>query len=94
MKKPILVIAILGLIVFSLSLVRIYISNQVDTSGIVLGHVQEQIDSYKTENMLLAQKLYEETSLTNMQDKITKLGYIEAGSNVVLNGQLPVAYKQ
>lgn len=94
MKKPILLIIALTIITFGLSIVRIYISNQIDTSGIVLAQIQEQIDSYKMQNILLAQQLYTQTSLTNISAEVFKLGYVETGSNFVLNGQLPVAYKQ
>jgi cell division protein FtsL len=94
MKKPILLIAILLVIVLTLSLVRIYISNQIATSGVVLGQVQSEIDSYKTQNILLSEKLYTQSSLTNIAEEAAKDGYVTQGSDFVLNGQVPVAYKQ
>ena len=60
MKKPILFIVSLLIIVLSLSIIRIYISNQIATSGVVLEQVQSKIDSYKTQNIILAEKLYTE----------------------------------
>lgn len=94
MNKSIFLIIILVVVTFGLSLVRIYISNQVDTSGLVLGQVQQQVDDYKLQNMLLAEKLYTETSLTNIAGKVVNLGYVESNGSVVINGQIPVAYKQ
>jgi cell division protein FtsL len=94
MKKPILLIAILLVIVLTLSLVRIYISNQIATSGVVLGQVQSEIDSYKTQNILLSEKLYTQSSLTNIAKEAAKEGYVAQSSDFVLNGQVPVAYKQ
>ncbi|HUD04919.1 MAG TPA: hypothetical protein VMR59_02960 [Patescibacteria group bacterium] len=94
MKKAILSIGILTLIVFGLSIVRIYISNQVATSGVLLGQIQEQSNSYKMENIQLAENLYTKSSLTNIADEALKDGYIEQKTDFVLNGQVPVAYKQ
>jgi cell division protein FtsL len=94
MKKPILFIASLLIIVLSLSIVRIYISNQIATSGVVLEQVQSKIDSYKTQNIILAEKLYSESSLTNIAEEAAKDGYVAQSSDFVVNGQIPVAYKQ
>ncbi len=94
MKKAVLSILVLVLIVFGLSLVRIYISNQVSTSGVVLGQIDAQIDSYKMENIQLAQNLYEKASLTNIAEQAQKQGFVEQKTDFVINGQVPVAYKQ
>lgn len=94
MKKPIIFTGILILILFTLSIVRIYISNQVATSGVVLGKIQTEIDSYKMQNLILAEKLYSESSLTYLASEASKKGFVDQSSKFVLNGQVPVAYKQ
>lgn len=94
MKKPILLIAILLVAVLTLSIVRIYISNQIVTSGVVLGQVQGKIDSYKMQNILLAEKLYSESSLANIAQEVSKEGFVAQSSDFVLTGQIPVAFKQ
>lgn len=94
MKKSIILIAILVIVVFVLSIVRIYISNQIATSGVVLGQVQNEIDAYKTQNILLSEELYSQSSLTNIALEAAKDGYVAQSSDFVLNGQIPVAYKQ
>jgi hypothetical protein len=94
MKKQVLLIIGLVLIVFGLSIVRIYISNQVATSGIVLGQIQQQIDTYKMENIILAENLYTKSSLTNIAEEAQKQGFVAQKTDFVLNGQVPVAYKQ
>ena len=94
MKKQITFITILILVVFGLSLVRIYISNQVATSGVVLGQIQQQIEAYKMDNIILAENLYTKSSLTNIADEAKKQGFVDQNTDFVLNGQLPVAYKQ
>jgi hypothetical protein len=94
MKKQVLLIGILALIVFGLSIVRIYISNQVATSGVILGQIQQQVDAYKMENILLAENLYTKSSLTSIAEEASKQGFVEQKTDFVLNGQVPVAYKQ
>ena len=94
MKKPILIISILLVIVLSLAIVRIYISNQVATSGVILGQVQNEIDTYKIQNIQLSEKLYSQSSLTNISEEATKEGFVTQSSDFVLNGQVPVAYTQ
>ena len=94
MQKTVLVIGILILIVFGLSIIRIYISNQVATSGVALGQIQQQADAYKIENIQLAENLYTKSSLTNIAEEAAKEGYVEQKTDFVLNGQVPVAYKQ
>jgi hypothetical protein len=59
-----------------------------------LGQIQEQSNSYKMENIQLAENLYTKSSLTNIADEALKDGYIEQKTDFVLNGQVPVAYKQ
>jgi hypothetical protein len=94
MKKSVLIISILLITVLVLSVVRIYIANQVATSGVLLGKVEEEVTNYKTENIILAEKLYTASSLTNIDSEAEKLGFVEPKTDFVLNGQVPVAFKQ
>ena len=94
MKKPVLLILILMFVILILSVVRIFVSNKISTSGVVLGQIQEEIDNYKTQNMLISQKVYEYSSLTNIASKAAELGYTDQNTAFVLSGQIPVAFKQ
>jgi cell division protein FtsL len=94
MKKPALIIKVLVLTVIILFIVRIFVSNKIATSGVALGKVQEEISVYKLQNTLLSEQYYEASSLTNLYQKASKLGYVQKQSDFVLNGQLPVALKQ
>jgi Na+-transporting NADH:ubiquinone oxidoreductase subunit NqrC len=94
MKKPVLIIGSLIIIILILSVTRIFISNQVATSGVVLGEIQEEAANVKTENALLAEKLYTKSALTNIDSEAEKLGFVTQNSDFVLSGQVPVAYKQ
>jgi len=94
MKKPALIIGSLIILVLVLSVVRIFISNQVATSGVVLGKIQTEAASLKTENTLLAEKLYTKSALTSIDSEAENMGYVTPKSDFVLSGQVPVAYKQ
>jgi hypothetical protein len=94
MRKPALIISSLIFLVLVLSVVKIFISNQVATSGVLLGKIQEEADSYKTENILLSEKLYTKSALTSIDRQAENMGYVEQKTDFVLNGQMPVAFKQ
>lgn len=94
MKKPVLLIFSLSMLIIVLSIARIFISNNIATSGVVLGKIEEQIETYKLENSTLSEKLYSQSSLTNMAQKAYDLGYREEKSSLVLTQKLPVALKQ
>jgi cell division protein FtsB len=94
MKKPALVIGFLLFTVFVLFLVKISVSNQVATSGVVLSEVSQSLDSLKLENTLLSEEFYKLSALTTIETKAQALGYVEPKENFVLNGQVPVAIKQ
>jgi len=94
MKKYCLVLGALILLVSSLVIIRTFISNNVSTSGIVLGSIQEQIDSYKLDNSLLSQQVYSLSSLTNIASKASKIGLTNKQEEYVLSNSYPIAVKQ
>jgi hypothetical protein len=94
MKKPALIIGFLLFTVLILFLVKISVSNQVATSGVVLSEVSQSLDSLKLENTLLSEQFYNLSALTTIETKAQALGYVEPKENFVLNGQIPVAIKQ
>lgn len=94
MKKPSLIIGSLLFIILTLSVVRIFISNNVSTSGVVLGKIQEELDMYKFQNSIIAEKFYTAASLTNVSKIAYELGFVDSKSELVLNKQVPVAIKQ
>ncbi len=94
MKKPALIIGFLLFTVLVLFLVKISVSNQVATSGVVLSEVNQNLNSIKLENTLLSEEFYQLSALTTIETKAQALGYVEPKENFVLNGQIPVAIKQ
>ena len=94
MKKPALLVFLLVTVVILLSIVRTYVSNNIATSGVILGGIEGEINNLQTENAILAQKLYEQSALTNIASKASELGFIDNKTSFVLDSSLPVAYKQ
>lgn len=94
MKKPVLIIAAQIFVILALSIVRIFISNNVSTSGVVLGKAQEELDRYRLENSVISEKLYTISSLTSVSKQAYDLGFVDSKSGFVLNTQIPVAIKQ
>lgn len=91
MKKSVLLIFVLIFAVIILSVIRTYVSNNIATSGVTLSLVEEKISRLKTENAVLSQKLYENSSLTSVASKASVLGFIDSKTSFVLNSGLPVA---
>ena len=94
MKKPAQVIAILVVIVMALSIVRTYVSNNLATSGIMLSKIESDIEKLQTQNSIIAEKLYENSSLSSLYDKANKIGYVKDANSFVVNSGVPIASKQ
>ncbi len=93
MKKPIYLIGALIVIIITLFVVKTYVSNRISTSGVVLGDAQEQIADYKTQNAILRQKIFSQSSLTYLSQKATKEGFVEDSSTLAVSKGLPLARK-
>lgn len=91
MKKSVLLITILIFAAIVLSVIRTYVSNNIATSGVTLSLIEEKVSTLKTENAVLSQKLYENSSLTNVFSKASVLGFVDSKTSFVLNSGLPVA---
>lgn len=94
MKKPVLIIGLLIFVVLILSVIRIFVLNNISTSGVELARTQDKVNKYKFENSIIAEELYLLSSLTNVSKKAYDLGYIDSKSDFVVNKQIPVAIKQ
>lgn len=79
-------------IVLLLTFVQIIVSNNLSTTGVVLGSLEDQINQYKKENAILREKLLTESSLTIISQKAEKLGFADSKTTVVLSS-VPIALK-
>ena len=91
MKKPILLLSILILTIFSLFGARAIVSNGISTSGVELGKLQETTGKYKTQNVILREKIFALSSLSYIFEKAAKLGFVENKSNFAVSAARPIA---
>ncbi len=84
MKKPIFIISILVILTVSLAIAKAVFSNVLSTSGVEASKIESEIDRYKTENLLLMEKLYFKKSLHNVASKAGELGFEESKSQLVI----------
>lgn len=95
MKKPSLIIISLLAIIITLSLVKAILYNRLSTSGVFVGEAEEEIGFYKTQNALLAEELLKYSSLTNIAEKASELGFTkEESSLMVLKTSRSLAVKR
>ncbi len=94
MKRSILFIGFVTLIIVSLSVVQISLSNNLSTKGIVLGQLEEQIKYYKHENSILEEQMLTLTSYSHIASAAAELGFIHEKKITYLNNTMPVAFEQ
>ncbi|MGI8419160.1 MAG: hypothetical protein ACR2LN_00790 [Candidatus Levyibacteriota bacterium] len=94
MKKPILILSLLGCIIVVLALVRITLVNSISTNGIKLVDIQNQIGAYKKQNELLKEKYLMAAAYTSISAKAESLGFVPVKSQVDLSAPMPLARAQ
>ena len=94
MKNPGFIIFIILFLIFTLSLARVVVSNNLSTTGITLLKLENQLSSYKIENAMLREKLLSVTSLSFISSESSHLGFIENKNSFTLTKPLPLAIKQ
>lgn len=94
MKKPIAVITIAFFLIVALSIVRVVVASGMSTSGIDLDKLQEEISYYKTQNIVLKEKLLTITSFDYVASKASSMGFVESKTSISLNKPIPLARKQ
>lgn len=93
MRKYSLIIIFLLVLVVTLSIVKAVLYNKLSTSGVLVGKLEEEINYYKTQNVILEEKLLSLSSLANISLKAIGLSFVQQDSSLVLK-PLPLAIKQ
>ncbi|MFH1833057.1 MAG: hypothetical protein ABH816_02710 [Candidatus Levyibacteriota bacterium] len=91
MKKPVFFLTFLILIAVSLTIVQIFVSNRISTTGLVLSNFEEEANNYERENSLLKEKLLTISSLNYIASQAGQLGFVEDKSKIFLVEPLPLA---
>ena len=67
-----------------LVLAKAVLSNVLSTSSVVASKIESEVDRYKTENLLLMEKLYLKKSLHNVASEAGELGFEKSQSQLVI----------
>ncbi len=94
MKLPITIIMFMVCVIILLSVVYVGVSNNLSTTGLTLGTLQDQIDSYRKKNELLEEQILKVSSLTYISAQAQKEGFTQDKLEVVIPAPLPIAYTQ
>ena len=93
MNKARITISFLTILIISLSIVQTMVSNGLSTAGTMVGKLDDQVDAYKTENLILSEKLFSASSLSTVYSEASDLGFIEGKSQYVVTSSLPLAIR-
>jgi hypothetical protein len=88
----IVIISLLGLVI-TLSVAKAVLYNALSTSGIYVGKVENEISYYKTQNVILSEKLLAASSLNNIAEKAKELGFTVENNLMILKTSNPLAVK-
>ncbi len=94
MKKPVLFLGSILFLIVVLSVVQIIVSNSLSTKGVSLGKLEDEIQLYKKENMLLKEKVLTIASYTNVASKAAEIGLTKHVSAVYADTSFPIAKRQ
>lgn len=91
MKQPIILIIANIIFILGLTLVQVIVANNLSTTGIELGEVQEKISAYKKTNAILHEQVLTASSLSSIASQAGQLGFEEIKTSVVVTSQPPLA---
>jgi len=91
-KCYIVIIFLLGLVI-TLSMANAALHNMLSTSGIFVNNVEQEINSYKTQNAILSEELLTASSLTNIIEKANVSGFTSENTLMVIKASRPLAVR-
>lgn len=94
MRIPVLVLIVLFAAVGILTGVRSVVSSRITTSGLELGKIQDQTAGYKTQNVILKEKIFSLSSLTHVSETASKDGFVESKEAFAVTAARPIARRQ
>jgi cell division protein FtsL len=93
-KKPMIIISSFAIIIVMLAVVRVAILNSISTTGIELVTLQNEVTSYRKQNVLLKEEYLAVSSLTSIDKQAKAQGFVDTKSHIYLNTPLPLALRQ
>ena len=74
----------LVLIIIMLLLVKLTAEGNLVTGGEEYDHIEKQIAEIKRENILLKEQIYQNSSLTTIEQRATAMGFVPMGQPIYL----------
>lgn len=90
-KKPSVLLSMLGLTIVVLTIVHVIVANMISTTGVDLEAIQTDLRSYKKENVILREKVLEQSSLLSIASQAASMGFVKSETPLVMSSQLPIA---
>ena len=91
-KSYAIIIFLLGLSTL-LAMGKAILQNTLSTSGIYVSEMQQEINSYKTQNAVLSERLLTASSLTTIIEKANKAGFTSENNLMVLRSSSSLAVR-
>lgn len=85
-----LTFVIIGLVII-LSLIQLFISHRLATTGEIVKKLEAQASQIEQENALLEEEISQMGSLTEVSQKAEQLGLVRTSNILYLTSQIPVA---
>ena len=93
MKKSGFIISLI-FIILVLVVAQTVLSNILSTSGVIVSKLYNETESYRIENSKIAEKLFAESSLMNIEDEAKKMGFVKEKSQFVVTTSQSLAARQ
>lgn len=91
MKTSKIFILTIIFVIAILASVKLIISNTFSTSGVELSKINAKIQEYNKQNSTLKEKMFTETSLTQIASRASSLGFVSQKDRVYISNPLPLA---
>ncbi len=89
MRRIIFILSLV--IIILLAIMHVIVSNKLSTAGVELDDIQGKLTIYKKQNILLREKLLEQSSLYHVASAAASLGFVNEKSHFYIPVPLPLA---
>lgn len=91
MKKTLIVFMPFIMVIISLSLIHVIVSNLLSTAGVDLDRIQTDLTNVEKQNILLREKVLSSESLSHIASAAAEMGFVTTKSNLYLPDDYPLA---
>ena len=85
MKRTARFFSAILIVIISLSIVQVVVSNRISTTGVTLSKLSEEIGVYSKQNAILREEILSSSSLMYIASEAARLGFVQSESELVLS---------